>query len=475
MTKLLSVRSTSAFIFLFVFSAFPVFAQHGGGGHGGGGGFHGGGGGGFHGGGGGMRSNPGFGGSGRAPAAGFGAPRSMAPSPWRSGGQLGSRPGFASQSRPGGGFGNPNQHFGNSAAPPAVADGRWHAFGGPGAGRESSGRQPQFAPANGGSEFHVATGNRQMRSPGTVRSFSGQGGEIWETTPSARNVVPRSQSLSTMQGSFRGSRSAGSTLGPNSTLSATSRFSSEPAMRGGQQFSSRSGGAGSVQQLRSFDRNGWSHERFGRGCWNCGFGFGRWGWGRGWGFGWGSPWFGFWGWNPFWVDPWWGWPSAGYGYYAPPAYNLYSSPDSTNSVPYDYSAPPAQPDEPDNSSDQGNIDGNWITPNGPSPSSSANSGALTVPVLIYLKGGGMLSVRDYWMLDGELHYLLMNGTQHSVDLEQVDLPRTNAENAKSGVKFIFKSEPSVTAPPDPDAQPGSPAAPTPKQQLNEVPAPEAHT
>ncbi|HEX4642281.1 MAG TPA: hypothetical protein VH161_02400, partial [Candidatus Acidoferrales bacterium] len=211
--------------------------------------------------------------------------------------------------------------------------------------------------------------------------------------------------------------------------------------------------------MRSFNRSGWSHERFGRGCWNCGFGFGGWGWGGGWGFGWGSPWAGFWGWNPYWADPSWGWPSAGYGYYEPPAYNLYSYPDSTNSVPYDYSAPSVPQDEPDNSSDQGTTDGNWITPNEPSPSSASNSGVLTVPVLIYLKAGGVLSVRDYWMLDGELHYLLMNGSQHIVDLEQVDLARTNAENAKSGVRFIFKSEPSVTVPMEPDAQPANPAAP----------------
>jgi hypothetical protein len=98
---------------------------------------------------------------------------------------------------------------------------------------------------------------------------------------------------------------------------------------------------------------------------------------------------------------------------------------------------------------------------------------LAVPVLIYLKSGRVLSVRDYWMVDGELHYLLINGVQHSVDLEQVDLPRTNTENAKSGVRFIFKSEPS--APAEPDAGPGTPNEPAPTRQLDAVPQPEAHT
>lgn len=93
-----------------------------------------------------------------------------------------------------------------------------------------------------------------------------------------------------------------------------------------------------------------------------------------------------------------------------------------------------------------------------------------------MKNGAVYTVRDYWMVDNELHYILMNGTQHTIDLERVDLPRTNTENAKSGVKFIFKSEPSVTAPAQPDAEPESPNAPAaPTQQIHAVPQPEART
>ena len=94
-----------------------------------------------------------------------------------------------------------------------------------------------------------------------------------------------------------------------------------------------------------------------------------------------------------------------------------------------------------------------------------------------MKNGSILTVRDYWMIDGELHYILMSGVQRTVNLESVDLPRTNTENAKSGVKFIFKSEPSVTAPAQPDAEPGSPNGPStaPTQQINAVPQPEART
>jgi hypothetical protein len=83
-----------------------------------------------------------------------------------------------------------------------------------------------------------------------------------------------------------------------------------------------------------------------------------------------------------------------------------------------------------------------------------------------MKSGKILAVRDYWMVDDELHYILMSGTQSSVELEQVDLPRTNSENAKSGVKFIFKSEPS--------AAPSAPES-APTQELNAVPEPHATT
>jgi len=211
-------------------------------------------------------------------------------------------------------------------------------------------------------------------------------------------------------------------------------------------------------------------NRFGGGCWNCGFGFGFGGFGfGGWGWGFGWPWVGFWGWDPFWVDPWWGWSAPVYNYNNYPTSYLYNSPDSGPSYHNDNSNPPAQEDN------QGSPDGNWVTPNGPSPSLSPNTSNLTVPVLIYLKTGAVYSVRDYWMVDGELHYTLMNGTQNSVDLEQVDLQRTNVENAKSGVKFIFKSEPSVTAPAQPDAEPGTPSEPAPAQQINAVPQPDART
>jgi hypothetical protein len=302
-----------------------------------------------------------------------------------------------------------------------------------------------------------------------VRSFSGQGGEVWENAPAARNVVPKSQTLSTLHSSTTGSLAAGSGFRSNSTFSASSRFG------GGSSFAGNRGFSGGVNRFNSFQHSrgtfqfGNRFNRFGMGCWNCGFGFGF-GFG-GWGFGW--PWLGFWGWDPFWVNPWWwgGGPAYGYGSYGYPDSNVYSSPDSGSYSPDDNSNPPPE------QSNQETPDGNWVTPNGPSPAIAPNSATLAVPVLIYMKNGSVLTVRDYWMIDGQLHYLLMSGVQRTVNLDVVDLPRTNTENAKSGVKFIFKSEPSVTAPSQPDEEPGSPnePAPAPTNQINAVPQPEART
>ena len=328
------------------------------------------------------------------------------------------------------------------------------------------------------------SGNRGAGSAGTVRSFSGQGGEIWENAPAARNVVPRSQSLSTVHNSFTGSMAASSGFRSNSILSASSRFAGGSSFVGNRGFSGGVNTANSFLNMGGFNRFGNRFNRFGpfnrfnrfntfgAGCWNCGFGFGFGGWGFGW------PWLGFGLWDPFWYNPWWGTgPVYGYGYPGYPDNYVYGYPDSGYSAPDNNSNPPS---EQENQYDQGNTNGNWVTPNGPSPAIAPNSANLAVPILIYMKNGSVLTVRDYWMIDGDLHYILMSGTQRTVDLDLVDLPRTNTENAKSGVKFIFKSEPSVTSPePDGNAEPPGASEPSPQsaptQQLNAVPQPEART
>jgi len=253
-------------------------------------------------------------------------------------------------------------------------------------------------------------------------------------------------------------------LSPSSRLTGGSSFVLNRGFSGGVN------GLNSFQRFGGFNRFGNRFNGFGRGCWNCGFGLGF-GFG-GWGFGW--PWFGFGLWDPFWYSPSWGvGPAYGYGYYGYPGSDVYGYPAPGYYAPDDNSNPPAEQDNQYDQDNSGATNGNWATPNGPSPSIAQNPGNLAVPVLIYMKNGSVLTVRDYWMIDGDLHYILMSGVQRTVNLDLVDLPRTNTENAKSGVRFIFKSEPSVTAP-EPDGS-TTPRAQPDSSQPNAVAQPEART
>jgi len=90
-----------------------------------------------------------------------------------------------------------------------------------------------------------------------------------------------------------------------------------------------------------------------------------------------------------------------------------------------------------------------------------------------MKNGAVYTVSDYWMTNEEFYYVLANGEQHSVGLDQVDLSKTNAENAKSGVKFIFKSDPTITVP-APDGSAAPPVQPN-SDRPNRIAQPEART
>ena len=160
---------------------------------------------------------------------------------------------------------------------PAVANGQWHSFAG-----TAGSRGPAGAPSGAGSPgsaggFHVFSANRGTGSSGAVRSFSGLGGEVWENSSGARNVVPKSQSLSTLHNSFSGSTSVNSRLRPNSTLSASSRAAGATTFTGNRAFSSGLNAANAFQARNTLFGNRFNRFNrfgFGGGCWNCGFGFG---------------------------------------------------------------------------------------------------------------------------------------------------------------------------------------------------------
>jgi hypothetical protein len=354
--------STIVVSIAFICATIPAFGQRGGGSHGGGG-FHGGGGGGFHGGGGGSRGGGYGGGVSSAPRMSGGSSRGVPSSPAPAGGRSYERPGGYG-SHPSGNSAYRNER---GAAPSTASrayappNGQWHTFGG-----SSAGRGAMVSPseargsANTGGGWHVFGANRSAGTGTVTRSFSGQGHEVWENAPAARNVVPTTRALSNIRSSFSGSFSnsvaRNSIGGPNASVAAVSRLDGSlrtPSIA--TAFGARSTfGSGIISSFphsnsrfsgfRSTPRFGFPFRGFRGRCWNCGFGFGL-GFGRwpGWGFGFGWPSFGYWDLNPYCSDPWsWGW--QGCDYYGYPAnYNIYN--DDYNSYNNDdtYDVAPSSP------------------------------------------------------------------------------------------------------------------------------------
>jgi hypothetical protein len=441
-------KFTFSIIILFICSTNPAFAQHGGGGHGGGGSH--GGGGGFHGGGGGMRgggsgmsaaprSSGGYAGGARsAPPSGAGSYRSSA-------GPSGNS--YRTYASPG----NGNRSVaGASPAPRATADGRWHSFGG-GTGNVAPGTESRASAGNSGGGWQTFGGSRSTGAGQSARSFSGQGNQVWENAPQARNVVPASRALSNIQGSVHNSVAGNSRLGSNALLSANSGLA-RSGLGSGTAFRTGLGRSTAVVPFRSTGRFGPPFRGFRGGCWNCRFGFG---WGPGWGFGW--PWLGFWNWGLAWNDPWWGWP--GYGYYGYPAgYGLYGYDNTYDNGPSSYdSAPPEN--YPDN--DQG-------TPSVQNSPDTSGAQKLNVPVLLYMKDGSVYSVSRYWVASDKLHFVLLGGVENSVDMDQFDLQRTIDVNAKSGVTFSLDPDPNAS-------QPAPTTTPSPAPRINLASPPQMHS
>ena len=197
-------------------------------------------------------------------------------------------------------------------------------------------------------------------------------------------------------------------------------------------------------------RNGFGF-RGGFGCWGCGFG---WGWG-------GPYWPGYsLGYYPYWP-----------GYYDDPGYsiNYGNNPDysSSNNGPVDdnsgsYNAGSAAPDN----------SGAIAEPQG-SPNDNPDSGnvASSRPtVLLYLKDGTTYAASDYWLQDGELHYIVNYGGESTLNMDELDLQRTVNENARRGVNFSLHPNPS-TVNPQPSSN-GYPAAGSSTDQTNRYHAPQ---
>jgi hypothetical protein len=134
-----------------------------------------------------------------------------------------------------------------------------------------------------------------------------------------------------------------------------------------------------------------------------------------------------------------GYGGAGYGYdngyYAPPSFDVNSpNPEegaSQEPSPSEWQNPPADNSGPDNS-------GVENEQQAPAPDT-----------VIYLKDGTSFAVKDYWVADGQLHYVTSYGGENAVDLGAFDLQRTTDENAKQGIAITLRPTPEAPPPASP--------------------------
>lgn len=65
---------------------------------------------------------------------------------------------------------------------------------------------------------------------------------------------------------------------------------------------------------------------------------------------------------------------------------------------------------------------------------------------LYLKDGSILSVTDYWVINGQLHFRMIeaegaNPVEHDIPFDQLDLQKTIDANSARGFKFMLRNEP----------------------------------
>ncbi len=406
MTRSNPYRSAATQIFLgalaaavLVFAPSAALAQHGGGG----GGHMGGGGGGHFGG--------GFGGGSHASAPAHSAPKAPAH----------SAP--ITQSRP------PVVASGHTEIGAATA--RPSLFGAPATSGPEAGLALHSEPAAPRttvigfppSESHTWSATPIHSGP---LSFSGQGHDIWQDSPSRGSNVVTNAPATTNRSLFSTSTAPSTIIRP-----MPPHIGFLPA-RPPVIF---------VPAYGYFGPYGYLGYGYGFGCnpffgFNSGFGCGGFGYGFGYGGGYGYGGYG-------------GYYGSSYGYGADPGDD-----DSSNSV-------NASPDEgygPYSSSNLAQQGLNELSnADSSSNDSSAPAAVAAAPdatpapapaaTTIWLKDGTSYEVMSYWLDAGKLHYITNYGGETSIDMSQLDLQRTVDENALRGVNFTLRPAPAPAAAP----------------------------
>jgi len=65
---------------------------------------------------------------------------------------------------------------------------------------------------------------------------------------------------------------------------------------------------------------------------------------------------------------------------------------------------------------------------------------------LFLKDGTILFVNDYWVVDDQLHFTIiedegMQPAEHVVPFDELDLQKTIDVNTKRGFRFMLRNEP----------------------------------
>jgi hypothetical protein len=65
---------------------------------------------------------------------------------------------------------------------------------------------------------------------------------------------------------------------------------------------------------------------------------------------------------------------------------------------------------------------------------------------LYLKDGTAYNVIDYWLVDGQIHFTMLDesGTksvEHVIDLDELDLQQTIDVATQRGFRFMLRNEP----------------------------------
>ncbi len=264
------------------------------------------------------------------------------------------------------------------------------------------------------SDSHVSTVDPALRTGNGALSFSGQGREIWQNSPSsgvrsnAVGATPKSESERAL---FSRSPAPGTRpISPHRIYyhGIGSPFAYYPAFFWGSGFYG-------CDPFWGFD------PAFG-----CGYGYG--GFGVGYGFG--------------------GYYGGGFGYDDSFSVGATSGPsDFENDAPADgygaYSPAPAdnsaQPDQSNQTDQQGTVQ---ATDQGQSqdaaPAQPSAAPASPPATMIFFKDGTSTEALSYWLDAGKLHYITNYGGEISVDTSQLDLQRTVDENARTGVNFTLR-------------------------------------